>query len=168
MNMQDHILTALKEQFDLWEELLASLSAEQITTPLLPSEWSVKDGMAHLMAWQQRTIARMEAALSNREPVFPVWLAEFDPDGEGSIDQTNDWIYKAYREQPWAQVHASWRQTYLHLVELARAVSERDLLDASKYSWMEERPLALILLSTYDHHQEHREKLIVWLEQNGK
>jgi len=31
MNMKEHILTALREQFNSWEELLASLSDEQIT-----------------------------------------------------------------------------------------------------------------------------------------
>ena len=39
MNMKEHVLTALREQFEAWEELLASMSEEQITTPLLPSKW---------------------------------------------------------------------------------------------------------------------------------
>lgn len=33
MNMKEHILAALREQFDSWEELLASLSEAEITTP---------------------------------------------------------------------------------------------------------------------------------------
>jgi hypothetical protein len=38
----------------------------------------------HLWAWQQRTIARMEAALADREPSFPQWSVDLDPDAEGS------------------------------------------------------------------------------------
>ena len=76
MNMKEHILTALREQFDRWEELLASLSDEQITAPHLMSDWSIKDVIAHLWAWQQISIARMEAAVLNREPEFPKWVAE--------------------------------------------------------------------------------------------
>ena len=60
--MQDHILAALRELFDNWESLLASLSEAQITTPLLPSPWSTKDVVAHLWAWQQRSIARRQEA----------------------------------------------------------------------------------------------------------
>ena len=56
MNMKDHILTALREQFNRWEKLLASMSDEQITAPHLPSNWSIKDVIAHLRAWQQRSI----------------------------------------------------------------------------------------------------------------
>jgi hypothetical protein len=74
MNMKEHILAALREQFNRWEELLASMSEAQLTTPHLPSHWSTKDEIAHLWAWQQRSIARLEAALSNREPEFPKWL----------------------------------------------------------------------------------------------
>jgi hypothetical protein len=40
MNMKDHILSALSEEFDSWEELLASLSEEQVTTPHFDFDWS--------------------------------------------------------------------------------------------------------------------------------
>ncbi len=43
MNMKEHILAALQEQFQRWEELLASLSDEQISAQLAPSTWSIKD-----------------------------------------------------------------------------------------------------------------------------
>src|SRR5690606_535345 len=96
---------ALKEQFDRWEEVLASMSDEQITAPHLPSSWSIKDVIAHLWAWQQRSIARVEAALHDREPEFPKWPAEFDPELEGEPDQLNAWIYETHREKSWASVH---------------------------------------------------------------
>jgi len=51
MKMKDHILTALREQFESWEELLASLSEEQITAPYFDLDWSIKDVMAHLWGW---------------------------------------------------------------------------------------------------------------------
>ena len=35
MNMKEHILTALREQFNSWEQLLARMSEEQITAPHL-------------------------------------------------------------------------------------------------------------------------------------
>jgi hypothetical protein len=51
MNMKQHILAALREEFNRWEDLLASMSEEQITAPHLPSHWSIKDVIAHLRAW---------------------------------------------------------------------------------------------------------------------
>ena len=63
MNDKQRVLTMLREEFKSWEQLLASLSEEQITAPQLPANWSIKDVIAHLRAWQQRSIARLEAAL---------------------------------------------------------------------------------------------------------
>jgi hypothetical protein len=166
MDMKEHILTALREQFDRWEELLASLSVGQITVPLLPSRWSIKDVIAHLMAWQQRSIARMEAALFDREPEFPRWLPEVDPDSEDNPDQTNAWIYETYREQSWSKVHQNWRAGFLHFLESGEGISEKDLLDSGRYRWLNGYPLAWILLASYDHHQEHLEKLLAWLHEH--
>lgn len=166
MDMKEHILSALREEFNRWEELLASMSEEQIAAPLLPSEWSTIDVMNHLWAWQQRSIARMQAALHNREPDFPRWHAEIDPNAEGNTDQINDWIYRAYRDRPWSEVHQSWRDGFLKFLESGEGILERDLLDAGRYPWMEERPLAFVLLASYDHHQEHLEKLQAWLQRS--
>jgi hypothetical protein len=168
MNMQEHILAALREEFDRWEELLASMSDEQLAASLLPSSWSIKDVIAHLRAWQQRSIARVEAAQLNREPDFPEWPAELDPESEGHTDKINAWIYETHREQPWSSVHRNWREGFLRFLELGEAVSEKDLLDSGRYLWLGGYPLAFILLASYDHHQEHLEKLLAWIRQHGK
>ena len=168
MNMKEHIPTALREQFDRWGDLLASLSEEQITAPLLPSDWSIKDVIAHLRTWQQRSIARMEAALFNREPEFPRWLAGVDPDSEGNTDRTNAWIYETCREQLWLKVYQNWIAGFLRFLESGEGISEKDLLDAGRYPWLKGFPLAFILLASYDHHQEHYEKLLAWLQEQRR
>jgi hypothetical protein len=168
MNMKEHIRAALREQYDTWEEFLAGLSQDQILTTLTPSNWTIKDVLVHLWAWQQRSIARFDAALSGKDPEFPNWPTGPDPDAEGVTDRTNDWIYGTYREQPWPQTVQNWREGFLHFLELSAGVSERDLLDGSRYSWMGGYPLANSLLASYDHHQEHFEKLIEWMQEHGK
>jgi DinB superfamily len=70
---KQQILTMLHDEYTRWESILASLHEAQITSPQLDDGWSVKDVIAHLRAWQQRSIARMEAALNNHEPHFPEW-----------------------------------------------------------------------------------------------
>jgi hypothetical protein len=159
MYMKEHILAALRAQFNRWADLLAGLKDEQIMAPQTFGDWSIKDVVVHLWAWQQRSIARLEAALADKEPVFPQWQPDIDPDAAGSTDQVNAWIYNAYREQPWESVYQNWRGGYLRLLSLAEQISERDLLDTSRYPWLKGFSLALVLLASYDHHQEHLEKL---------
>jgi hypothetical protein len=109
----------------------------------------------------------LEAALSDREPIFPKWLPELDPDSEVSTDQINAWIYETHRDESWVTVRQNWKDGFSRLLELGERISERDMMDESRYIWMEMRPLALILIGTYDHHQEHLDKLLAWLKQHG-
>jgi len=163
MDMKGHILLALREEFDEWEALLASLSTDQLATPLLPSEWTVKDVMVHLWAWQQRSIARVQAALEGHEPVFQRWHLQLDVDSAENTDQVNDWIYQANRSRSWAEVHQMWRDGFLSYLELGGKVMEVDLLDSERYPWMKGYPLVTSQLSSYDHHKEHLDKLQAWL-----
>lgn len=158
MLMKRHMLAALREELALWEARLATMSEAQLTAARAPSGWSVKDELAHLWGWQQRTVAHVEAALHDRAPVFPPWPAELDPEVE-DVTQINDWLYESARALPWPEVYARWRAGFLRLLELAEQVSERDLLDSTRYAWLAGYPLVNALLGTYDHHQEHLEGL---------
>jgi hypothetical protein len=168
MKMKHHILSALREEFDQWEDLLGGLSETQRAAPLLPAHWSVKDILAHLMAWQSRSIARTEAARLNREPEFPRWPAELDPNSEGDTERINAWIYEAHRSQPWSAVYQDWQHGFLRFLESAGGVPEREMLDSERYPWLNGHPLSFILTASYDHHQEHFEKLQAWLKEHGK
>jgi len=162
MNMKEHILAALQEQFNRWEEFLSSLTEAQVTAPHLPSHWSTKDEIAHLWAWQQRSIARLEAALSDREPKFPEWVAGLESDALENTDRVNEWIYQANRDLPWAKVHQNWREGFLRFLELGGKISEIDLLAEGKYSWLNGAPVVFVLVASYDHHQEHWDKMVEW------
>ena len=88
MNTKDHILAALQEQFKSWEELLASLSEEQVTAPNFDLGWSIKDVMAHLWGWQQISTALMEPGTLDQAPEFPRWVMDLHGVWEESADYT--------------------------------------------------------------------------------
>jgi hypothetical protein len=167
MNMKEHILAALREQFKRWDELLGTMNEKQITTPHLPSEWSTKDEISHLWAWQQRSIARLAAAALERDPEYPKWPEELDPNTD-NVDEINAWIHETTKKDPWTKSYLDWKIGFLRFLELGEKISEKDLLDESKYPWMKGSPLAFSLLSSYDHHQEHYDGTVLWLDQNGK
>jgi hypothetical protein len=159
MNQKQHILTALQAEFKRWEALLASLSEAQITAPQLSDGWSLKDVIAHLRAWQQRSIARLEAALHNREPEYPAWPEQFDPEVEGQPHDLNAWLYATYRDQPWSSVYRDWSTGFRRFLELGEAIPEADLLDVGRYAWLEGYALVAVLEGSYEHHREHAEFL---------
>ena len=168
MNMKEHILAALREQFNRWEELPASLTDEQITAPHFDYDWSIQDVIAHLWAWQQISIARLEAAAYHRELEYPKWAAELHGDWEENADQTNGWIYETCHEKSWSEVYQSWRNGCLRFLEAGKPISEKDLLDGDRYPWLKGYSLAFILVASYDHHQEHLDKLLDEPEHRAK
>jgi hypothetical protein len=159
MSDKQQLVTTLRDEFNRWEALLAGLSEEQITAPQLPDNWSIKDVIAHLRSWQQRSIARLEAAQLDRAPEYPRWPAEFDPEAEGQPHDLNAWLYAKDRDRPWSSVYQNWRSGFLRFLELADAIPEKDLLDATRYAWMEGQPLAGSLQASYEHHDEHYDYL---------
>lgn len=163
MYMKTHLLAALREEFDHWEQVLADLGEVQMTAAPQPGELSIKDEIAHLWAWQQRSIARMTAALTNTEPQMPSWLPDVTPESEENTDQINVHIYETFRERSWAEVYQQWRAGFLHFLTISEQIPEPALLDSSRYAWLSGYSLADVLLGAYDHHQEHLEQLLARL-----
>jgi hypothetical protein len=167
MSEKQQVLEMLREEFDRWEALLANLSEEQTVTRRQPDNRSIKDDIAHLWAWQQRSIARVEAALQDREPAYPPWAPSLDPEGD-AVDPVNEWINTTNQDRPWESVHRDWQEGFLRLIELGEAVPEEDLMDKTKYPWLEGYSLYDVLHGSYEHHHiEHYEALVPWLKEHG-
>ncbi len=168
MSDKMQLITMLREEFNRWEELLVGMNEAQVTAPQLPSNLSIKDVIAHLRAWQQLSVARLEAALLNREPEFSTWPAELDPESEDDLEQINAWIRETYHEQPWPSVYRNWRAGFLRFLELGEAIPEKDLLAEGRYPWLKGQPLSSVLQGSYAHHyEEHLVPLLVWLRRPG-
>ncbi len=164
MNEKTLIINRLRDEFGRWEELLDGLSEEQFSAPDRIEALSIKDIVAHLTTWQELSVARMEAALYDREPVIPNWPADLDPDAD-DVDQLNAWIYERHRAVSWPEIHREWRDRFLRLIELGEALPEKELMEAGRYPWIGGTPLAAVLVGTYEHHEEHLEPLVELLRQ---
>ena len=159
MSHRQKLLTTLREEFNRWEELLASMPEDQITAPDLASNWSIKDVVAHLRAWQQVSIARVEAALLNNIPQLPTWLEGLDPESEDHLEEFNARIYAACSGQSWSVVYRAWREGFLRFLEIGEAIPEEQMLDPERHPWLKGYPLSAVLEGSYEHHHEHFEAL---------
>jgi len=167
MDNKGQILTGLIKIFNRWRVLLSSLSEKQITTPLLPSSWTVKDVVAHMWAWQQASVARAEAALNDKEPKYPEWWQINGPDPEKDLDRTNAWIYEANRDKPWQGVYAEWKRQFQRFLELTEHIPEKDLFEHGRYAWMGSYTLSRSPIASLEHHEEHIDTLLSWLREHA-
>ncbi len=162
MDEKQQLLASLTEEFHRWGQLLANLSEEQIVAPNFRFNRTVKDIVAHLTAWQALSIARLQAALLEREPEFHRWPQSLDPESKTDLERINDWIYDTYLDHSWANVFRDWKEGYLLFLELAEAVPEKDLFITGRYSWLGNYPLSEVLIGSFQHHQEHFEPVQEW------
>jgi hypothetical protein len=159
MNEKQKWLAQLHQELARWEDLLRDKSEAELAAPPPNADLSLKDIVAHLYAWQQVTVARLEAGLHHREPHYPAWTMGHHPDEYERTDEFNATIQALYRDQPGSSVIHQWRENFNHLLELAEAIPEADLLDPNQYPWMDGYALVAVLEGTYEHHEEHREQL---------
>jgi hypothetical protein len=156
---QRPIIDELRGEFGRWEELVAGLSDDELHAPRNRGGWSIRDVVAHLMAWQQVSNARLEAVVCGGEPRLPDWLAGGDPDSEADVSRYNDAIHVLHRGRAWADVRDAWRGGFERLLRLAAAVPDADLHDAARFPWLRGHAPAAVLEGTLAHHREHRASL---------
>src|SRR5512140_179342 len=111
------LIMQLREEYDRWQQLLGSLTEQQVVARELPARLSIKDVVAHLWEWQRLSVARLEAAIDNRRPDYQLGPEGLDPDSEENLERINVWIHTANLDRPWADVQRDWRDNYLHFVE---------------------------------------------------
>jgi hypothetical protein len=160
MKDKEELLASLRAVFGDWEDLLAGKRESEINAKSRADGWSIKDMIAHLMAWQQISIARLRAAELDAEPQYPAWLDGADPFfAEDHTHQFNARTRKIYHDEPWSIVHAAWGEGFTQFIELAGAVPEDLLFDAKRYPWLRGYALYAILEGSFEHHREHLEEM---------
>lgn len=164
---KQHLLATLRAEYERWLALLAGLDEVQLATRALPAGLSIKDQIGHLHAWQQISIARLEAVVGDRAPTMPAWLGDLAPDAHENLERINAWIHVHYRDQAWADIYAAWQWGFQRFITLAAAIPEADLFDANRYTWLGGYAPADVLQGSYAHHDEHYEPLPDLLSQLG-
>lgn len=153
------LLTAIQEQRAALEELLAELTQAEMVLPGVEGEWSVKDILAHLAAWQEYTLYRLEAALAGRFPEKPPLQ------GWEEIHAQNQQYFETYRSLSLGEVLYAFRSTYARMVAKVEALDEAFIASKLPEEWFGGRAVhALITANTCWHDAEHTEAIEKWME----
>jgi len=161
MNKQK-LLETVEREAELWEMFLGEVGEERMEQPCAMDEWSFKDVVAHLSAWQANRLTRLRAARQDQTPSAHFWPAGWDKEDDKDLEKINEWIYKENCDRSLRDVLNEARQQFRYLRELVRTLSEEDLFDPDRFAWMEGKPLAS-LVSFGHFHEEHEPALRQWL-----
>ncbi|HJT55306.1 MAG TPA: ClbS/DfsB family four-helix bundle protein [Ktedonobacteraceae bacterium] len=160
------LLDEMSSGYTVLDNTLATLGRQQMTTPGVTGDWSIKDILAHLTAWQDYLLIRLQAAARNEAPPVQAVLGAEDEDS--ATDKINAHFYEENKFRPLGKVMADFRSTYEQVVEAVQALSDEDLFEPKRFAWMKNYPLwELVAGNTYEHYQEHLQSIQQWLSKSS-
>jgi len=143
------------------ENLLAQVPQDRMAEPCVEGQWSVKDILVHLIAWEQRMVYWLGQTLQGEIPEMP--------SSEADLDCWNDQIYQENRERLLEDVLINFYRSYSEALSAVEATPEEDLVDPARYPWREGRPLwQMVAANTCWHYEEHGNSISAWVEKAAK
>lgn len=154
------LLSAMQHGYAAFVALLAPLDEQQLTTPGVNGNWSVKDVLAHIAAWQTRAALKLEAVGHGEIPQL-----EPPVETDEEMDQFNAATFLANQSQPLADISQAFHASYERLRAATAALDDADLFAGSqRFPWLEDGELwESVAGNTFEHYEEHAPMIKEWL-----
>lgn len=157
----------IREEREALEEIVASLSSEELQTPGLDGNWTVQDVLGHIIWWEQRVGQLVSDALGwdQEGPLVPRFEEGVPTDNAQQwVDTINERVYAYFKALPLDEVRQQFAESSDAVASLMGQLTEDDLRDTSALSQRLPRPARSIIAdNTYEHYREHRLAIEEWL-----
>jgi hypothetical protein len=152
---KDELIQKIESEWNSLQSSLDGLTEEQMHQPGVVGEWTIKDILAHITAWQTRLITTLFKAEKG-----------FTPDtteGGKTVDQINEKFYRELKDRPFDQVWDDLDSSYHQVLSRLEVWKEKDLFDPNRFKWMKGEPFAAYIAGdSYEHYAEHAAQIRAW------
>lgn len=156
---KEKLLAQAKAGRQSFEELLGTIEPDQMLAEALEAGWSVKDSLAHIVAWELRMIAALAEIRQGMKPTAIPYNLD-----DAVVDAINQQIYEENRHRSLDAVLADFERSYQEAMAAVEATPEADLIDPNRFPWREGRPLwYMVAGNMHEHYREHEESIAKWL-----
>ena len=153
---KDEVLETLKDSHTRFLEAVEGLSLEELETPGVIGEWSVKDVIAHVSNWEAELIKLLWQANQGQKPT----TVHFS---NRSFDEINQKWRESYEDREVERVLADFEAVYKQLIRRVNSFSDKDLTNPKRFSWLRDQPLwKWIAESSFEHEEEHISQILKW------
>jgi hypothetical protein len=154
-------LKRIDDEHAAWQALLAEIGKEHMEEPGPMGDWPFKDLVAHLLFWNERTVARLEAGPD--ATMSDPWPASMGTEDEiEDWDEVNAWVRGQYRDRSLDDVLAEKDRQYERFAAAIAAMPEDDLMTPGRWGWGDR---ALVDANFFGHfHEEHEADVRAWLQ----
>ncbi len=112
------------------EKNLAGLSQGELLEPGVTGAWSVKDILAHLVAWEKLFLGWYSAGVSgDRMETTPVGMCQT------AMDSINERIYAQNKDRSLEDVLAEFHASFREVMVVIEAIPEEDMFGKGRYAW---------------------------------
>ena len=151
---RDELLAALVAARAKLDAALAGMGPEEMTAPGPVGDWSVKDLLAHVTAWDVDLLTNLGKVRRGQKPGRTQW------DSAGIQAQNEAWQAEL-KDRPLERVLADYAGVHQQLLRGVRSLSDAEL--EAPADWLQGRPLAKYFVDhVVTHEDEHAVELAEW------
>jgi hypothetical protein len=148
------LMRLIREERGLLEMTLARLTHSQMFLSGVDGEWSVKDVLAHISAWERLMIKWTGSCQRNEKPETPEpW----------DVDKINAGIYAEIKDKPLSEVLEEFRRSYWDALVHVEDLTEGQLQKIYPDHW----PMGALWIGVASnmnwHYKDHRRDIQKWL-----
>jgi hypothetical protein len=150
------LLAELDQEWAKIERICAGMSESEMVDPGAQGEWSVKDTLAHISAWEKYLLDRLGYVVTGQTPQYPVMISWDD------VHRFNAQVNAENKDRPLTSVVIEFRNLYQGAMTVIEALSDELLNQPYAYDFPDDHItlLQLIRANTCEHYREHCTTLI--------
>jgi hypothetical protein len=158
---KQQILNKLEHAWVAFKGVCTGLTDEQLVEPGVTGDWSVKDILAHLSAWERLFLDWYSAGVQGTASAeSPVGM------GKKAIDSLNQQIYDQNQSLSLDDVLAEFRASHEQIMIIIGAIPESDMFAHSHFAWTGRLTLAdYITGNTCNHYAWANSQITHWINQ---
>ncbi len=165
------VQAVMRDAYAQLDVLLEQIDETKMVEPhYVYDEWTVKDVLIHLAAWERLESGWIETVLRGDVPQLYApgfeWSGVHHPQSWQAICRYNDHILKEGKARSLNDVLAELRATQQRMLEVVGQLTERILTDPSALFWLhvaDRDPWRPIPIESYEHYFEHIKLIRTWV-----
>jgi hypothetical protein len=150
-SIKKELLTELDKEWAHIERICASLTETDMVAAGADGEWSVKDILCHISAWEKYLLDRLGFVLTGQRPLYPA-MTNWD-----DVHRFNARVYADNKDRPLNSAIIEFRNLYRGVMTVLESMNDDQLNQPYSYDFPEDglTVLRLIRANTCDHYREH-------------
>jgi hypothetical protein len=148
------LLAALQDARAKMEAAMEGLTEAQMVDPGVVGDWSVKDVLSHITAWEAELVTALAKAKRGLSPQLQSW-------SQSDIDALNAKWHKEHKNRALDQVLEDFRGVRQQTLRHLEALTDEELAETKP--WLRgTRLFEFIQGDTFEHDLEHAEHIRAW------